>query len=134
MGSHILYFQLKICLRSLRSSLENIKATLSENVGLDKDAWRRLRSACAFMQSDQNLLWVHSRQSRMQSFCIQIMKTDQTAQMRRLIYLFVLRFYGPVNPMGSCRMWSVYLTTRLLCTFFRQKLTTVLLESAEGRE
>ena len=28
--------------------------------------------------------------------------------------LFVLRFYGPDNPMGSCRAWSVYLTTRLL--------------------
>ena len=28
--------------------------------------------------------------------------------------LFLLRFYGPVNPMGSCRAWSVYLTTRLL--------------------
>ena len=60
--------------------------------------------------------------------------------------LFVLRFYGPVNPMGSCRARSVYLTTRLLdrlsplsgltvlCTFFHQKLTTALLESAEGRE
>ena len=24
----------------------------------------------------------------------------------------VLRFYGPVNPMGSCRARSVYLTTR----------------------
>ena len=29
-------------------------------------------------------------------------------------WLFVLRFYGPVNPMGSCRARSVYLTTRLL--------------------
>ena len=28
--------------------------------------------------------------------------------------LFVLRFYGPVNTMGSCRARSVYLTTRLL--------------------
>ena len=28
--------------------------------------------------------------------------------------LFVLRFYGPVNPMGSCRAWSVYITIRLL--------------------
>ena len=28
--------------------------------------------------------------------------------------LFVLRFYSPVNPMGSCRAQSVYLTTRLL--------------------
>ena len=28
--------------------------------------------------------------------------------------LFVLGFYGPVNPMGSCRARSVYLTTCLL--------------------
>ena len=28
--------------------------------------------------------------------------------------VFVLRFYGPVNPKGSCRARSVYLTTRLL--------------------
>ena len=26
----------------------------------------------------------------------------------------VLRFYGPVNPMGSCRARSIYLTIRLL--------------------
>ena len=30
------------------------------------------------------------------------------------IILFVLRFYGPVNPMGSSRARSVYLTTLLL--------------------
>ena len=30
------------------------------------------------------------------------------------VCLFVQRFYGPVNPMESCRAWSVYLTTRLL--------------------
>ena len=30
------------------------------------------------------------------------------------LYEFVLRFYGPVNPMGSCRARSVYLTTHLL--------------------
>ena len=28
--------------------------------------------------------------------------------------LFVLQFYGPVNPMGSCRARSVYLTKCLL--------------------
>ena len=28
--------------------------------------------------------------------------------------LFVMRFYSPVNSMGSCRARSVYLTTRLL--------------------
>ena len=33
---------------------------------------------------------------------------------RVAVCLFVLRFYGPVNPMGSCRARSVYLTTRLL--------------------
>ena len=29
-------------------------------------------------------------------------------------FCFVLRFYGPVNPIGSCRAQSVYLTKRLL--------------------
>ena len=28
--------------------------------------------------------------------------------------LFVLKFYGPVSPMGSCRARSVYLSTLLL--------------------
>ena len=67
-------------------------------------------------------------------------------QILECVCLFVLRFYCPVNPMGSCRARSIYLTTLLLgrlrplsglpvlCTFFRQKLTTALLESAEGRE
>ena len=31
-----------------------------------------------------------------------------------VVCLFVLRFYGPVNPMESCRARSVYLTTHLL--------------------
>ena len=29
-------------------------------------------------------------------------------------HLFVLRFYGPVNPVNSCQARSVYLTTLLL--------------------
>ena len=33
---------------------------------------------------------------------------------KEFVCLFVLRFYGPVNPMGSCRARSVYRTTRLL--------------------
>ena len=32
----------------------------------------------------------------------------------RTLSLFVLRFYGPVNPMGSCRARSIYLATPLL--------------------
>ena len=31
-----------------------------------------------------------------------------------LVCLFVLRFYGPVNPTGSYQVQSVYLTTLLL--------------------
>ena len=31
-----------------------------------------------------------------------------------VLFVFVLRFYGLVNPMGSCRARSVYLTTSLL--------------------
>ena len=50
--------------------------------------------------------------------------------------LFELRFYGPVNPMGSCRPRLVYLNTLLpgrfsplsgwpvLCTFFSQKYSS----------
>ena len=29
-------------------------------------------------------------------------------------FLFVLRFYGQVNPVGPCQAQSVYLTTHLL--------------------
>ena len=70
--------------------------------------------------------------------------SQQTTKPTRLVCLFVLRFYGPVNPMGSCRARSVYLTTRLLgrlsslsgkpvlCTFFRQKLTTAFLNQRKG--
>ena len=47
---------------------------------------------------------------------------------------FVLRFYGPVNPMESCRARSVYLTTLLLgrlsplsdCNHFMVCLSTTL--------
>ena len=39
---------------------------------------------------------------------------SRTRVKKNLDTLFVLRFYSPVNPMGSCRAWSVYLTTRLL--------------------
>ena len=41
-------------------------------------------------------------------------RTGQGMPISHLRALFVLRFYGPVNPMGSCRARSVYLTTRLL--------------------
>ena len=40
--------------------------------------------------------------------------------------LFVLRFYGPVNPMGSCRARSVYLTTRVLGRLSPLGLTSIV--------
>ena len=42
------------------------------------------------------------------------------------VCLFVLRFYGPVNPMGSCRVRSVYLTTRLLGRLSSKRLTSIV--------
>ena len=90
--------------------------------------------------------------------------SDPTAQMHRLIWIFTGRshvwrytfwccisivcveVFGPVNSIGSCRAQSVYLTTLLLgrlsplsgwpvlCTFFRQKLTTALLHWISRRE
>ena len=45
-------------------------------------------------------------------FCLLFNKV--TGQVSRFSHLFVLRFYGPDNPVGSCRARSVYLTTPLL--------------------
>ena len=58
----------------------------------------RFRSSCACVKYHQGLCspFIHS-----------VLSDDS-------VCLFVLRFYGPVNPMGSCQVWSVYLTTRLL--------------------
>ena len=42
--------------------------------------------------------------------CISVLRVASEPR----VCLFVLRFYGPVNPMWSCRARSVYLTTRLL--------------------
>ena len=44
--------------------------------------------------------------------CSKVKRTPEVLEQDNC--LFVLRFYGPVNPMGSCRARSVYLTTRLL--------------------
>ena len=46
------------------------------------------------------LLWCHCAKCVLLSFFF--------------FFFFVLRFYGPVNSMGSCRARSVYPTTRLL--------------------
>ena len=55
-------------------------------------------------------------------FTVQKTKQNKTKLTLRLFLalcacLFVLMFYGPVNPMGSCRARSVYLTTLLLGRF-----------------
>ena len=43
-----------------------------------------------------------------------LVKTAPAVSEKKIFILFVLRFYDPVNPIGSCRARSVYLTTRLL--------------------
>ena len=35
-----------------------------------------------------------------------------SAELAQQVCLFVLRFYGPINPMGSCQGRSAYLSTR----------------------
>ena len=40
--------------------------------------------------------------------------------------LFVSRFYGPVNPLGSCRGWSVYLTKLILGRLSPKQLTSIV--------
>ena len=52
---------------------------------------------------------------RMLLVCVEVLRPSQpNGVMSSAVSfcLFVLRFYGPVNPMGSCRARSVYLTTR----------------------
>ena len=39
---------------------------------------------------------------------------DRGTNILKEVSMFVLRFYIPVNPMGSCQAWSIYLTTLLL--------------------
>ena len=48
-------------------------------------------------------------------FCLAVKEALSGAKCMRMSALwFVLRFYGRVNPMGSFRAWSLYLTTCLL--------------------
>ena len=89
-----------VCVRSLISVLSpeiNIGAATSENVPPDMCAQQRFRSACAFAQSDQNPFWAHFGLPRMQCFFMRTTKTDQTAQMRRLIWVFVERTHQKVH-------------------------------------
>ena len=51
--------------------------------------------------------WRHKKNAKIRYFLAKRMACLE-------LCLFVLRFYGPVNPMGSCQARSVYLTTRLL--------------------
>ena len=61
--------------------------------------------------------WLLKKPSDLDPHCLQkhgLSRFSRTRININLVCLFVLRFYGPVNPMGSCRARSVYLTTRLL--------------------
>ena len=72
------------------------------------------------------------------SLCFAILVLPTYIYLYFAVCLFVLRLYCPVNPTGSCRARSVYLTTLLLgrltplnstpelCIFFHQKVTVLL--------
>ena len=68
---------------------------------------QRYRSACEFLQSDENLHWAHLWWPRMQSSFMRTIKTDQTVQMCRLIWVFIGSTYVKVH----------FLTLRLIFYF-----------------
>ena len=63
---------------------------MPEQLPSDMGAQQQLRSACAFVQSDQNLHSLRIGQPRLESFFLQTTKTDQIVQMYRLTCVFLL--------------------------------------------
>ena len=59
----------------------------------------------------------YNRKRKWEKFYKYIYSSSPSILFYKIKILFVLRFYGPVNPMESCRARSVYLTTRLLGRF-----------------
>ena len=55
--------------------------------------------------------WNIVKQNTISTLCIH---GKEKGNVLSQVCLFVLRFYGPVNPMGLCQARSFYLTTRLL--------------------
>ena len=69
--------------------------------------WRFVIKICLIKRSTEVTLW--QWQNFLQDPCL--------TESLRWIYsesLFVLMFYGPVNSLGSCQVWKVYITTCLL--------------------
>ena len=78
---------------------------------------KKLWNICAQFSGIASLRWKeHSHKTNGRNTESESCRTRKqlTFLILSIICLFVLRFYGPVNPMGSCRARSVYLTTRLL--------------------
>ena len=74
---------------------------------------------CTYIMCIMNAMPMHFRRNKEKTcpnnegkYCIVCCNINVTVLITE--FVFVLRFYGPVNPMGSCRARSVYLTTRLL--------------------
>ena len=83
-------------------------------LGFTKCAQWRFRSDCANAQSDLNHRLAHVRNTRFLTFSdVGGSYNDcRDFAISGFFYttFFILRFYGPVNPMESCRARSVYLT------------------------
>ena len=73
----------------ISTSAEQIDwAAMSEKGPSDLCAQQRFRSACTFMQSDQNLQLVHFGYKET-SFFMRMTNCDQTVQVCRLIWVFI---------------------------------------------
>ena len=59
-------------------------------------------------------IWCAKLEKGLTSCAIKWKQRRSKSMYASVVCLFELRFYGPVNPMGSCQMWSVYLTSFLL--------------------
>ena len=80
---------------------------MSENITRHEELWM-LSSVCTSLQSDYSVTAACLKNPWMFGYL-------QPIQQRLIrVCFFVLRFFCPVNPMGSCWVQSVYLTTLLL--------------------
>ena len=84
-------FKLCLSFAFITACIHIIWAVTSENVPLDMCAQRRFRSVCASAQSDLNLYWAHWIARDATFVHADNDDFEETARMRRLIWVFVWR-------------------------------------------
>ena len=79
-----------------------------------QDKSRSWRSSTSVSEMDVTAVKILAEDDAQYTVRVRLISCLDLSDFLMLMNLFMLRFYGPVNPMGSCRARSVYLTTRLL--------------------